>query len=672
MLSPQLGFDFVFEWTPRSIFLALFVLFIGASILPYAYEYLKKYERKFRFFSVFCLFAVSMVGILGADNLILIFVAWELTSWFSYLLIGFESERDIARRSALQALLTTMAGGIFLLMGFIIWGETSGTYSFSQLTSTGRMPSDLAFSFILIGLLTKSAQFPFHFWLPNAMAAPTPVSAYLHSATLVKAGVFVLGRMTESVALTPFWVDLLSYVGLWSFFIGAVFALRETELKRLLAYSTISAIGWILALLAMTAQSPLRNIVDLFVISHGGYKAGLFLCAGVIYYVYGVTHLQDIKGIGRQSPFLGALMSLALLSFMGLPMTTAFNAKEAGLEIFLHHESPILILLSVLGSIFLTAVGLKMFACLWAQSKPRKRIKKMSAVLVVPPMILILAPYGWFEFHWGPLMPMALSAIAFVLGAGLWKLDSRMGERFLRKNTPFMDRFYDFKLQIIYRIARDIMNVFQPQRLSLLLLFVLLGFSCLVLFAIFRWTWSDPSLPVFSDIGLTDLASVIMILAAAVSLLVWRSRLNAVLALGLSGYGLAFLFFLYGAPDLAFTQFLVETLLLILFVSVIPSFPRWERRSSPVSLARSALVSVVVGGIMSATAALVLFSVRTDDLKNFFSERSFTEAFGRNIVNVILVDFRGLDTLGEIAVIAIAGLGIWALYRFSDRKERKT
>jgi multicomponent Na+:H+ antiporter subunit A len=633
-----------------------------------------------------------MLGLVLSDDLLLLYVFWELTSVTSWLLIGFDDESPVSRRAAQQALLVTTLGGLVMLLGLVLLTQSAGTTSLSAvLADPPRGPAvGVALVLVLVGAFTKSAQVPFHPWLPAAMAAPTPVSAYLHAAAMVKAGVYLVARLAPAFAVVPPWRPLVLGVGLATMVVGGWRALRQTDLKRLLAFGTVSQLGFLMVLLgAGTYEAAVAGAALL--LAHGLFKASLFLSVGVIDHETGTRDLRELSGLGRRLPVLATAATLAALSMAGVPPLLGFVSKEAAYEAFLHGGPGGLVVLAGLfvGSVLTAAYSARFVWGAFAH-KPGcapTRAHTPSAAFVGPVVVLGAAglvvgllpgladplvqayasAYGEPEQHlalWHGLTPaLGLSALTLLLGAALFAL--REPVRSLQRRASRVlgrvdaDRGYDATLGGLDRFAQRSTGVVQSGSLPvylgtvLMTLVVLLGGGLLTTRLSGDLTaWDRP----------LQVVVAVVVAVAAVATARAHRRFTAVLLLGAVGYGVAVMFVLQGGPDLALTQFLVETLTLVLFVFVLRRLPTsFARHGLRLSQGVRLAIALCVGTVV-ALGVLVAGQARTaPPASQDYLDRALPEGGGSNVVNVVLVDFRGFDTLGEITVLAVAAMGVASL-----------
>ncbi|NLU21025.1 MAG: putative monovalent cation/H+ antiporter subunit A [Phycisphaerae bacterium] len=695
---PPLGVNVSFYLDGLSLLFALLICGIGSLVAIYAGGSLRGHPQLGRFYLYLLAFMTSMLGVVLADNLLTLYVFWELTSLTSYLLIGFNHEDSRARQAALQALLVTVAGGLAMLAGFVLLGLAGGSFEISVLSGRGPALREHAtylplLALILAGAFTKSAQFPFHFWLPNAMVAPTPVSAYLHSSTMVKAGVYLLARLSPVLADTAAWTAALSTVGAVTMVIGATLALLHTDLKRILAYTTISVLGGLTLLLGLGTSSAVVAAMALLV-AHALYKAALFLVAGNVDHATGIRDVRQASGLARVMPITAAAAVLAAMSNAGVPASFGFISKEliyeaiwglsarglpllaatflanallvttailVGVRPFfgrrtamphMPHETPIALWLGPL----VLALGGLVLGLVPARTEPM--LAAAATAVEGQPAHPHLALWPGFN------VVLALSAVTVLGGIGLYLAWERV-----RRVVPLAtitrfgaDRGYDLTLEAMLRFGTLQTRVLQSGYLRFYLIIIILTVVSLAGWALLkgegvvkllagRW----PSIYEWIIAGLVPLAALLAILS--------QSRLTAVIALGTVGYGLALLYLLYGAPDLAMTQFAIETLTVVLFVLVVYRLPPLVRFANWPSRVRDAMVALAGGALMTGLLLAATARPGASSLSPFYAEHSLSDAYGRNVVNVILVDFRALDTLGEITVLTVAAIGVHALLR---------
>lgn len=701
---PSLGISLSFHLDIWSMIFVLLIVGIGALVTIYSSGYLHHDRDKKRFFTFLFMFMASMIGTVLSSNAIQLFVFWELTSLSSYFLIGFYHDDLKSRTNALQALLVTGTGGLAMLMGFIMIGMAAGTYElqawFLDRSAILAHPlSGPALGLILLGAFTKSAQFPFHYWLPNAMVAPTPVSAYLHSSTMVKAGIYLLGRLFPLFGASALWSSVLPVVGTITMLLGAFLALRATDMKLHLAHLTVSALG-LLVLLIGSGSAAALHAAAFFVVAHAFYKGSLFMVAGSIHHGSGLREPEKLSGLLGKMPITAVTSLVAGASLASLPPLMGFFAKEMALGSMIGPQgSWILPLAIALAGMVYTAVFL------WIAIKPfvGKRTELSvheaplsmwlgSAVLAllgaIFPFVLPAFSSFWKEAAssiYGNAVHLTHHEGAGFDPAILWSIASWIGGVIIffnrRKIQAFLNRFkelwalgpeaaYHQSLKGMLWIANTQTRLLQNGSLRYYFRIVIATIVILTGAGFLRSGFPQVrSIPFY----FLETVLAVMIIVGTLATLRTGEKLAAVAYLGVVGLGISLLFLFFGAPDLAMTQFTVEVLTLILLALVLYRLPHFKTVSSKRTLAFDAILSALAGFLMF----LFVFSATYHEpgvfqpLSDFYIQNTLKLAHGHNIVNVILVDFRGLDTLGEITVLGIAGIGAYSLLKLIlDRKKR--
>jgi multicomponent Na+:H+ antiporter subunit A len=681
---------------------ALLVSGVGALVLLYATVYFKTDQRRPRLLLLLTLFEFAMLGLVLADDAITLFLFWEATTVISYLLVGTDHGKPEARAKALQALMVTGGGGLALLAGLIVLGDTAGTLRLSGINEAGSAlraaPTyGIALLLVLLGCFTKSAQVPFHFWLPNAMAAPTPVSAYLHSATMVKAGVYLLARLSPALSGTDTWVWTLTLVGGATMLLGAVWAVRQTDLKLMLAYTTVSGLGSLVMFIGSTV--PVAIVAaSTFLLVHAFYKAALFLTVGLLDKQAGTRDLAALGGLGGVMPVTWAIAVLAGFAMAGFPPLLGFIGKELKYEGALAVASePLLVAgIAVLSNALLVGVGLvialKPFI---GQGKaPNANTREapwpmlagplalallglafglapepVERYLVLPMATAILGGPATIELKlWhGVNVPLMLSVATFAIGLLVfWRWDwLRATLARVEPGAPRLERGYEKWLDWLKRGSAALTARVQTGRLGDYLRAMLGVLAVLLLLpALIGGRAPGVGLP---SLSMVELAVLALTAAGALALPGARSRLRAVGALGIVGSGVALIFALYGAVDVAMTQLLVETLVVVILALALTRLPTLAPAQGQRPPRGSLAIAVLIGAGLTLSMLLVLATPLDGELGDWYAARAWPAAYGRNIVNVILVDFRALDTLGEIVVVAVAGVAGMILLRRSGR-----
>ncbi|HQT31225.1 MAG TPA: monovalent cation/H+ antiporter subunit A [Thiobacillus sp.] len=700
---PALGLNLAFRFDGLALLFAGLILGIGLLIVLYARYYLSERDSMGRFYSYLMLFMGSMLGIVLSENLIQLLIFWELTSLSSFLLISYWQHRKEARQGARMALAITGLGGFALLGGFLLLGHIVGSYELSVVLASGDLirahPLYVpTLVLVLLGVFTKSAQFPFHFWLPHAMAAPTPVSAYLHSATMVKAGVFLLARLYPALSGTPEWFWLVSGAGLTTLLLGAFVALFKHDLKGLLAYSTLSHLGLITLLFGLS--TPLAAVAGVFhIINHATFKASLFMAAGIIDHEAGTRDMRRLHGLWKFMPYTATLAMVAAAAMAGVPLMNGFLSKEMFFAEAIHVSA------SRFGGWLLPALGTLAGALAVAYSvrfihdvffngepvdlpktphEPPRWMKVPVEILVVLCLVVGIAPaltvapllavaaaatlqaplpaYHLALWHgFNPALAMSLAAIAggILIYAmhrpllalhehSLGRLDARRGFNAL------LEALFAISGWITRRIDTGSL---QRQVFLFLAAALVLGFTPW-LDSTSALTGSRTGLPLDA---VSLLAGATLIVASLATVWLHRQRLTALITLGVVGLVVSLAFVKFSAPDLALTQLSVEVVTIVLLLLALYFLPQHAApEHDPGRVWRDGVIALVAG----SGAALLSWAVMTrpyDTIAGYFLANSVPGGGGKNVVNVILVDFRGYDTLGEITVLALAGLGIYAL-----------
>jgi multicomponent Na+:H+ antiporter subunit A len=697
----ELGFTISLRLDGFAVLMTLLVSILGIAVLAYSIAYFDHDANYAKFVGLFMAFAASMTGLVMASDLFTMFVFWELTSIWSFLLIGMNDRSASARKAAVRALLTTGAGGLCLLAGVALLHVSTGTTSFSELAELAPSGTlvNVAAALLLLGAFTKSAQFPFHFWLPGAMAAPTPVSAYLHSATMVKAGVVLLARTSPIFADAGVWRWWVVVAGGATMLIGGYSAMRQTDAKLLLAHSTVSQLG--LLTILMGIGTPLATYAGVaHLAAHAIFKIGLFLGVGVIDHELGTRDIRVIAAARKHVPFTVAAIGLGSLSMAGVIPLFGFVTKEKALVALLEAElgsaSSVALVLVVVGSVLSVAYSVRLMRAFFGPvdtaAEGHHHGSRFSRVLLEAPVVLagftsllfgflatrvgkwLLAPATsidptaasklvlWPGINTALITSVVVVLVGAVVGSRI-PLDQSRGTG--ARGEQFFDALYDGVL----RAAKRITSVTQSGSLPLYVAATTLVVGSAATAGLLRG--SEGFLLDFVDDS--PLTIVIVVLAGifAVATAVVQVRFTAAFLLGGVGFGIALLFALRGAPDLAVTQLLVETLTIVIFLIALRRMPR-TFAPSPQFMPRSVrvLVSAAVGVVVPLFALRVVGARTGGSVSGEYFARSVQEAGGRNVVNVILVDFRGFDTLGEITVLAVAALGVVNLVRAAERMRR--
>ncbi len=697
---PELSMDITLRFDALAAIMSVLVLGIGALVLFYCADYFHHHDGRTEnrlpsFAAELVAFAGAMFGLVTSDNMLMLYVFWELTTVLSFLLVGHYAERASSRKAAVQALLVTTAGGLAMLVGIVILGTAAGTYLLSELVAAP--PSGLAVSIavalILVGALSKSAIVPMHFWLPGAMAAPTPVSAYLHAAAMVKAGVYLVARMNPGFADSPPWRPMVVVLGVATVILAGWRAVREYDLKLILAFGTVSQLGFITVMVG-AGGSDLMLAGLALLCAHAIFKAALFMVVGIIDHATGTRDIRRLAGLGARNKPLLIIAVGATASMAALPPFLGFVAKEADFETLLHsealgHAAPFVLAGVVIGSMFTTIYSLRFLWGAFARKgrpEPSKRVAEMhavSATFLAPPAILAAAglvlglwpspldkalhSYAdtvsgvsnyelalWHGFN----LPLLLSALVLGLGTAAFFGRSRLRQtRLMYQPLGNADRIYDAVIR-----AADVLSVrltgttqrgsIPANQSAILITLAVVPAVALMLGARDRPEFAVWGSPLQVVVGL-------LVLVAAIGATMMRNRLAAVLLVGVTGYGCGTIFAFHGAPDLALTQFLVETLTLVIFVLVLRTLPAESDRTNigRHRLPRMAL-ALAVGATVTSVAAFAMASRTGVPIAELLPDAAYYRGHGANAVNVLLVDIRAWDTLGEISVLMVAATGV--------------
>ncbi len=701
--APSLSLSLDFYLDGLSLLFAILIAGIGALIVLYASRYFDGHLAAGRFHAMLFAFMGAMLGVALSDGLFTLFVFWELTGFASFLLIGFEHERAEARAAAIQALIVTGAGGLALLAAALLVDQIAGTANLSSLVTDSALIRESGLypaiaTLVLLAAFTKSAQAPFHFWLRNAMAAPTPVSAYLHSATMVKAGVYLVARMTPALGGTALWTAALVSVGAVTMAGGALRAVQETDLKRVLAYSTIGALGVLMLLLGVGTQAAMTAAL-VYLVAHACYKGALFLVAGAVEHETGARDVTALGGLRRAMPFTAAAAILAAASMAGVPPSLGFLSKDAFYDAIPHPEAwgSIVLAAAALSSALLGLAGL--IAGLSPFSGPAVSARdphEAPAALWLPPLLLaclgllvgvvpvLLEPAigsaltaargAAAEVHlrlWhGLRLASWLSAATLAALAALYAARATVRRRSWPR-TSGAEHLYRGTLAVLEAVSRAIAPSLQSASLRSYVLVIVLTAGTLVGIGMATGGGMH-GLALATEVQPYQVLIVGLIVAGALSAARAATTMAAVLSLGIVGYGVALMFLGFGAPDLAMTQLSVETLTAVIFVLVFRHFPRLVGRSPALVRARDAIAAAAFGGVIASLVLFVAASGTPSRLAGFFVDAGPRLARARNIVNVILVDFRGFDTLGEITVLVSAALGVHAIFRLASDGDSRT
>ncbi|WP_174183351.1 Na+/H+ antiporter subunit A [Nocardia barduliensis] len=726
--APSIALNVDLRFDPLAAVLCALVLGIGALVLVYCAGYFDEDEPRLGVFAAeLVAFAGVMFGLVTSDNMVLLYVFWEATTVLSFLLIGHNAEQAASRRSAIQALLVTGAGGLAMLAGIVVLGTANGSYLLSDLLAA-QPPSgvavDVAVALLLVGALTKSAVVPLHFWLPGAMAAPTPVSAYLHAAAMVKAGVYLIARLAPVFAQNPVWHPLVLTLGLASMLLAGLRSLQVVDLKLVLAFGTVSQLGFLIVLVGIgTPAAALAGVT--MIVAHALFKACLFLVVGIIDHGAGTRDLRRLSGLGRRAPVLYGTAIIAALSMAGIPPLLGFVGKESALSAVMDADvltAPVrgaVLACVVLGSMLTVAYSIRFvqgaFADKGVEAEPgpgaaplahhpsevpiaseqpesdgHRRWHPPGALFLAAPVLLAVASLvaglapSWLDTRlrpyaetltgspashlalWHGFTPaLAVTLLIVAVGVLLYRLRDRFPES-ARPRLGNADRAYDATLRAMDTLSLRMTGAVQRGSLPLSQAAILVTLIVLPTGLLAIGTRTGVTLRLWDSPLQLAIGAIMAVTAIAATVL--RNRLASVLVVGVTGYGSGVIFALHGAPDLALTQFLVETLTLVIFVLVLRAFPaRIEARRRTAFKVRRALLAMATGTVVAVLAGFAVAARTAEPVWPLIPEAAYAFGGGKNAVNVLLVDLRAWDTLGEISVLVVAATGVASLVFRSRR-----
>ncbi len=698
---PAYNVDISFMLDGLSLLFVLMISGIGTLVFWYSSSYLKGHEYLDRFYAYLGIFMSAMLGLVLSNNIITMFIFWELTSISSFFLIGFNNESESSRQSALLALGITGIGGLFLLAAAVILGQVTSTYTISEMLTMSNeitMSSSYAFIVILIFLaaFTKSAQFPFHFWLPGAMKAPTPVSTYLHSATMVKAGIYLILRFSPILGETSLWNSTLIIIGAVTMLYSAIQMLFRTDLKAILAYSTICALG-ILTFLTGLGTYEAFVAAMVFIVVHALYKASLFLITGIIDHETGTRDITKLSGLKN------GLMPIAIAGFIaalisgGVIPTLGFVGKDLIYESTLHFKNNAWLLtgIAIVTNILLFyggfLVGVKPFFGQKPDTLPQLHMP--SVRMWFPPLIMVtlglilgLAPFllgeslvmpgakilsrgetglhlklwhGFNSIFWLSILTIFCGFILYLLLKPSENL-KRLSHRFEFISPQSISNYLVIVFKVISKYWTMLFqNGYLRHYMATYITFIII----LVGYLLFK----DPVLRIdynsLADLTVYEIVIIIIMFLSTLFTVFTPSRLAAVAAMGIIGFAFCLLYLFYSAPDLAMTQFSVDTLTVILFVLVLYRLPKYLKFSKNYLRIEHGILSAIFGGMITFLILKVISEPKNSEVSNFYADNSYVLAKGKNVVNVILVDFRGSDTLIEITVLIVAAIGVFGLLK---------
>ncbi len=735
---PSLGINFTAYLDGLSLLFALLITGIGSLVSLYSIYYLSKEKEDLGSFYVYLLmFMGAMLGVVMSDNLIVLYTFWELTSFSSFLLIGYWYHKERSRYGAQKSMIITVFGGLAMLGGFLLLYLMTGSFSIREIISmTGDITADSLFIpaliLVLLGAFTKSAQFPFHIWLPDAMEAPTPVSAYLHSATMVKAGIYLVARLSPVFAAQGTWFWLVAGFGIFTLVWASFNAVKQTDLKAILAYSTVSQLGLIMSLLGVGAAALHYTYLDdnlymaatfaavFHLINHATFKGSLFMVAGIVDHETGTRDIRKLGGLMQIMPITFTIALIGTFSMAGLPPFNGFLSKEMflaamvnvlSLDIFnMDTWSALFPVLAWVGSVFTFVYSMlllfKTFTGDFQPEKLEKKPKEAPFGMLIPPVILgaLVVVFGFFPnilstsiiepaakaitpalidagqdysphiSFWHGFTPELYMTIGIIIvGAFLYVTLPKWGNVYgwFPKKLA-LNHLYDQTLIRGENGARGMTNSYMNGSIRTYMIYILISMVGLLAFSIVRKDAFSFTTEGMAPIGLYEVVLGIIIFGASITILVAKSRLTSIIALGAIGYTVALFFVLLRAPDLVLTQLVIETISVALFLLAFYHLPKISRKEERMGFKlTNALVAAGVGVIVTIIAFSALSNRLFESISQYYIENTAEEAGGFNMVNVILVDFRGFDTMFEIAVLGIAALGIYGMIklRLSRRED---
>ncbi|WP_199671130.1 hydrogen gas-evolving membrane-bound hydrogenase subunit E [Salinibius halmophilus] len=683
---PSIGLNLALHLDALSWLMLSLISGIGTAIVLYASKYLENHPDLGRFFLWLFVFMGAMVGLVLADNILLLFVFWELTSIASYMLIGFNHESAKARASALQGLLVTVGGGLALLAGMIMLGYQQGTFLLSEMSLIAESSNWItaAIVLVLLGCFTKSAQFPFQFWLPNAMAAPTPVSAYLHSATMVKAGVFLMAQLAPVFAEQIVWTTLVTGAGAITMLLGAWLAFLAVDLKKILAYTTVTALGMLTMLIGIGSDYA-NYAFATFLIAHALYKASLFMLAGIIEHQSHTRNLRRVRPLPRSTL---VVTGMAAWSLAGIVPALGFIAKELTLKA--NTGDWLLTAMVFLTAVLTIAVAASLVWQPLRSKSPALPVhgepwQQWVGPIVFSTLALLLGVFAWvvqpladqiasqmtgakvieLSLWYGFSQALALSGASIVLGillASVWQKTRVLATRLRWLSRRFgSEKLYELTLAGNLSFADWQTRVLQNGYLGRYLVLIIAITTIAILSTLLvQYGWPGMS---FDALESYEVGMLFVMLTATLYAIASKQRFAAIIALGAVGFVVALIFIHFSAPDLGITQVLVETLTVLLLVLVLIKLPGLKHYSTRLQRFVDATVAAGFGFMMTLLVLAAQENRWAESISHYFVEQSYPLGQGRNIVNVILVDFRALDTLGEIFVLALAALGVYSMIR---------
>ncbi|HEC2200460.1 TPA: Na+/H+ antiporter subunit A [Staphylococcus delphini] len=720
---PQIGMNFDVYVDGLGLLFSLLITGIGSLVVLYSISYLSQSEQLGHFYCYLLMFMSAMLGVVLSDNLLVLYFFWELTSFSSFLLISFWRHKDKSLYGAMKSMMITVFGGLSLLGGFILLYLASGTWRIRDIIeNVDQIQTSpiflLAMIFVIIGAMTKSAQFPFYIWLPDAMEAPTPVSAYLHSATMVKAGIYLIARLTPIFAVSQGWIWAVTAFGLVTLFWGSLNATKQQDLKGILAFSTVSQLGMIMSMLGIGAVSyhfqgdesqlylAAYSAAIFHLINHATFKGALFMITGAVDHATGTRDIRKLGGLMTIMPISFTLSIITSLSMAGVPPFNGFLSKEAFIESMIEvtHASVfslnivglLIPIVAIVGSIFTFVYSFKFIVEIFlGDHKPDalpNKAHEASILMNISPTILaiLVISIGLFpsivsaplvepavksiantnevsaSFHlWHGFTPAFIATLVIYTVGAVLILTAKRWVPILRgiPNALTLNHWYNqtgrYTPYYATQITRTYMTGFNRNNLVIIFFMMIVLTFVTLIFVPFTVDFMK-----VSPIRLYEFVSVITITIAAIMIIFARSRLFSIIMLSAVGYSMAIFFIFFNAPDLALTQFVVETISTALFLLCFYHLPNMSRYNESVRYrVVNAIISIGVGAVVIVLGLIAYGNRHFESISEFYKAHVYDLAEGKNMVNVILVDFRGTDTLFESSVLGIAGMGIYTLIK---------
>ncbi|MDU1846115.1 MAG: Na+/H+ antiporter subunit A [Niallia nealsonii] len=718
---PSLGIDFAVKLDGLGMLFALLIAGIGSLVILYSIYYLDKDKEKLNQFYVYLLFFMgAMLGVVLCDNLIVLYMFWEITSISSFLLIGFWNNRSNSRYGAMKSMVITVFGGLSLLAGIVLLYLMTGSFNISEIITSVQQKSIISHPLfmlgmicILLGAFTKSAQFPFHIWLPDAMEAPTPVSSYLHSATMVKAGIYLIARLSPVFAVSGYWLWIVSLVGIITLLYGSFIAVKQVDLKGLLAYSTISQLGMIMSLLGIGAAGVHYGNENIYyiataaavfhLVNHATFKGSLFMMAGIVDHETGTRDIRRLGGLMKIMPITFAIALIGSLSMAGIPPFNGFLSKEMFFASMLNIREfnmfnldtwgILLPIIAWVGSIFTFVYSLILvFKTFTGKYQPEKLSTKPHEApmgMLISPIILvslvvifglfpgvlsntILSPaitsiygggvYDLHIYHWHGFQPELFMTIGVIVFGTILYLSVTKWSVIYQAIPVVWNRIYDWLFGETENTFNKLTNKYMTGSLRTYLIYIFSFFTLILSYTLFTKDGFKIDTSLLAPIGGYEAVLSLVLVISTIAILFSKSRLTSIILLGAVGYTVSLFYVVFRAPDLALTQLVIETVSVALFLLCFYHLPRNARKKESIPFKISnAVISLLVGLVVMLIAIASYSTKLFDSISPYYVDNTYIKAAGENMVNVILVDFRGFDTLFEITVLAIAAIGIYSM-----------